>query len=51
MTRCATPEKWSDQTGASYRPTLFATTTKVYLGWRDDTAGGGDIRVRLRTPS
>jgi hypothetical protein len=51
VTRCGPAEKWSDQTGASYRPTLFASTTRVYLGWRDDTAGGGDIRIRLRTPS
>jgi hypothetical protein len=28
-----------------------ASGTTVYLGWRDDTAGGGDIRIRLRTPS
>ena len=50
-TRCGPAEKWSDQTGASYRPTLIATTSKIYLGWRDDTAGGGDIRNRLRNPS
>jgi hypothetical protein len=51
VTRCATAEKWSDQTGASSHPTIVASTSKVYLGWRDDTAGGGDIRIRLRTPS
>jgi hypothetical protein len=51
VTRCGTVEKWSDQTGASYRPTLVATASQVYLGWRDDTAGGGDIRIRLRNPS
>jgi hypothetical protein len=49
--RCGAVEKWSDQTGASYRPTLIATTGQVYLGWRDNTTGGGDIRIRLRTPS
>jgi hypothetical protein len=51
VSRCATAEKWSDQTGASSHPALVASTTKVYLGWRDDTAGGGDIRIRLRNPS
>ncbi len=30
---------------------FVASPTQVYLGWRDDTAGGGDIRIRLRNPS
>ena len=51
VSRCATPEKWSDQAGASSHPTLVASTTKVYLGWSDATAGNLDIRVRLRNPS
>jgi hypothetical protein len=51
VTRCGPGEKWSDKTGASYRPTLFAATSGVYLGWRDDTAGGGDIRILLRNPT
>jgi hypothetical protein len=28
-----------------------APSLGVYLGRRDDTAGGGDIRIRLRNPS
>jgi Putative serine esterase (DUF676) len=51
VTRCAPAEKWSDQTGASSHPAIVVSPTKVYLGWRDDTAGGGDIRIRLRNPS
>jgi hypothetical protein len=51
VTRCAVAEKWSDQTGAAVKPTLAVNATKVYLGWRDDTAGGGDVRFRTRVPS
>jgi hypothetical protein len=51
VTRCGPTEKWSDQAGASTHPTLIASTTKVYLGWSDATAGNLDIRVRLRNPS
>jgi hypothetical protein len=51
VSRCAAAEKWSDQTGASTHPTLVASTTKVYVGWSDATAGNLDIRIRLRTPS
>jgi len=50
-TRCATAAKVSDQTGAAVNPTVVANTTTVYLGWRDDTAGGGDIRFSRRVPS
>lgn len=49
--RCAVAEKWSDQTEAAVKPALAVNPTKAYLGWRDDTAGGGDIRFRVRTPS
>ncbi|MGA3058410.1 MAG: hypothetical protein ABSE70_10320 [Candidatus Limnocylindrales bacterium] len=51
VARCAAPEAWSDQAGAAYRPTIVASATQVSLGWRDDTSGSGDIRVRLRSPS
>ncbi len=51
VTRCGPAEKWSDQAGASSHPSITASATQVYLGWRDDTAGGGDIRIRLRNPS
>jgi hypothetical protein len=51
VTRCGPVEKWSDQTGASSHPTIAASTTKVYLGWSDATAGNLDIRFRLRNPS
>jgi hypothetical protein len=49
--RCGPVEKWSDQSGASSHPTIVASTTQVYLGWSDATAGNGDIRIRLRSPS
>ena len=51
VTRCGPTEKWSDQAGASSHPTIVASTTKVYLGWSDATAGNLDIRIRLRNPS
>ena len=51
VARCAAAAKLSDQTGAAVNPTVVANTTTVYLGWRDDTAGGGDIRLSRRVPS
>ncbi len=51
VARCATADKWSDQSGAGVSPTLAANATNVYLGWRDDTSGGGDFRLRVRSPS
>jgi hypothetical protein len=51
ITRCAAAAKWNDQTGAAVNPSLVANATTVYLGWRDNTAGGGDIRFRVRVPS
>jgi hypothetical protein len=51
VTRCAVSEAWSDQSGAGSAPTLAATSSRVFLAWRDDTTGGGDIRLRVQTPS
>ena len=51
VTRCGIAAKLSDQTGAAVNPTIVASGTAVYLGWRDDTAGGGDIRFSRRVPS
>ena len=51
VTRCATATKLSDQSGAASNPVIAANATSVYLTWRDDTAGGGDIRSSRRTPS
>jgi hypothetical protein len=51
VTRCATAAKWNDQTGAAVNPTIAVSTTEVYLGWRDDMAGGGDYRFSRRLPS
>jgi hypothetical protein len=51
VTRCGTAAKLNDQTGAAVNPVIVANTTTVYLGWRDNTVGGGDIRFRGRVPS
>jgi hypothetical protein len=51
VTRCATAAKWSDQSGAAVNPTIAASAATVFLGWRDDTAGGGDFRLSRRVPS
>jgi hypothetical protein len=51
VARCAAAAKWSDQAGAAVNPTITANTTTVYLAWRDDTAGGGDVRFSRRAPS
>jgi hypothetical protein len=51
VTRCAAAGQWNDQTGAAVNPSLVANATTVYLGWRDNTAGGGDVRFRMRVPS
>jgi hypothetical protein len=51
VTRCGPAERLSDQSGAAYRPAISATTTQGYLGWRDETSEGGNVRLRLRIPS
>lgn len=51
VSRCAPAAMLSDQTGAAFRPARTVNATTVFLGWRDDTTGGGDIRSRLRLPS
>ena len=51
VTRCATAAKVSDRTGAAVNPTITSNASTVLLGWRDDTAGGGDFRLSRRVPS